>query len=141
MRKDKLIELNTIKNTLLEQAILFELEHPLLCGMHYCFQTPMNIFFVMPFIHGRNLKEFQRKFEEKDVKFIIYQIVFGIGYLHSRGIVHRDLKPDNIMVCRDTGYIKLIDFGLATVLKPGELSGALIGTTEYISPEMTTFNP
>ena len=66
--------------------------------------------------------------------------MFGIGFLHSKDIVHCDLKPDNIMVCQDTGYIKLIDFGLATVLKPGELSGDFRGTAEYMSPEMLSGN-
>ena len=40
----------------------------------------------------------------------------AIGYLHSKGIVHRDLKLENIMVDQN-GYVKLIDYGLATILK------------------------
>ena len=49
--------------------------------------------------------------------------------------MHRDLKLANIMM-QDNGYIKLIDFGLAKVLEPGEFSGDFVGTKEYMAPEM-----
>jgi len=40
----------------------------------------------------------------------------AIGYLHSKGIMHRDLKLENILV-DETGYLKIIDYGLAKVLE------------------------
>ena len=43
----------------------------------------------------------------------------AIGYLHTKDIVHRDLKLENIMIEHD-GYLKLIDFGLAKMLKDDE---------------------
>lgn len=39
----------------------------------------------------------------------------AVGYLHSRGIMHRDLKLENILV-DNTGYLKIIDYGLAKTL-------------------------
>ena len=138
VRKDKLIQMNQIENHIREQEILFQMKHQLLCNLHYSFQTDMNLFFVMPYIAGCTLKTKlinHNKFAEDTVKFIIAQIVIGLGHLHANGIVHRDLKLENIILC-ENGFIKLIDFGLATVLIPEEFSGELVGTAEYMAPEM-----
>lgn len=62
-------------------------------------------------------------------------MIVAIGYLHSKGIVHRDLKLENILLDH-TGYIKIIDFGLAKILKEGEMSDTFCGTPEYLAPEM-----
>ena len=60
----------------------------------------------------------------------------AIGYLHSKGIAHRDLKLENILVDKD-GYIKIIDYGLAKMLKEEEAeSYSFCGTAEYLAPEM-----
>src|SRR5262249_38058839 len=71
-------------------------------------------------------------------------IAHGLAAAHERRIIHRDLKPENVVVTRD-GRVKILDFGLATVA-PGEadfehghredtLSGAILGTAGYMSPE------
>ena len=54
-------------------------------------------------------------------------------YLQSKDIVYRDLKPENIMIQSD-GYLKLIDFGFAKVIK--KRTYTICGTPEYIAPEI-----
>lgn len=78
----------------------------------------------MPFIQGGELyKIFQSKkrFDEKTVQFYGAQIALAIGELHSKEIMHRDLKLENILV-DSRGYLKIIDYGLAKVLKNEELA-------------------
>lgn len=119
IRKDVLIEYNQVKNTKLERDILFECEHPFLVGMDYLFQSDTRLYFVMPFVRGGELyKVFKSKkrLPEPVVKFYAAQIALAIGYLHSKGIMHRDLKLENILV-DETGYLKIIDYGLAKVLE------------------------
>ena len=106
--------------------------------MDYVFQNDMRLYFVMPFVRGGELyKHFlkNKRFPERQVKFYAYQIALAIGYLHSKDICHRDLKLENILVDH-TGYLKLIDFGLAKILKDSELSQSFCGTPEYLAPEM-----
>jgi serine/threonine protein kinase len=73
----------------------------------------------MPYLCGGEMYKIiqhKKRLEEPAVKFYAVQLAIAIGYLHSKGIVHRDLKLENIMVDQN-GYIKLIDYGLATILK------------------------
>ena len=62
----------------------------------------------------------------------------GVGELHKKGIMHRDLKLENIMI-DETGYVKIIDYGLAKILSQGdELAQSYCGTPEYLAPEMVS---
>ena len=58
-----------------------------------------------------------------------------MGELHKKGIMHRDLKLENILV-DEKGYLKIIDYGLAKIIKGQELAMSYCGTPEYLAPEM-----
>ena len=73
----------------------------------------------MPFIGGGELSKIlieQQRFKEHEIKFYITQLILGIKYLHDSNIMHRDLKLENLLLGRD-GYLKIVDFGLAKVLR------------------------
>jgi serine/threonine protein kinase len=64
-------------------------------------------------------------------------IAGAIHHAHQRGILHRDLKPKNILMDHE-GNPYVSDFGLARRLKTHTgmtLTGGLVGTPEYMSPE------
>jgi serine/threonine protein kinase len=73
---------------------------------------------------------------------IIYQACVGLDEAHRQGIVHRDVKPENLWICRGSGIVKVIDFGLARAWDPSVTVGEqatvghmLIGTPHYAQPE------
>ena len=65
---------------------------------------------------------------------IVRQVCAGLEYAHSKGVVHRDIKPGNVMVS-PTGAVKITDFGIARTANVMTMTGQVLGTANYMSPE------
>lgn len=76
--------------------------------------------------------------EEEYLRFFSH-LVSGMKHLRQNGFSHRDIKPGNILVCiaDDGSYVyKLSDFGTAKPLKDGDFFQSLVGTEEYLHPDI-----
>src|SRR2546428_2722229 len=98
---------------------------------HYC---------VMPYIERGTLRERMIKgpLTQEEAGSILEQIASALQFAHDHGILHRDIKPSNILL-KDERHIYLADFGLAKDIKgPCTITqtGCLIGTPEYMAPEL-----
>ncbi len=75
-----------------------------------------------------------------DVVYYASQAADGLAHAHARGVLHRDIKPSNLLLTEGK-KLKILDFGLGTLLEKEELPTALttagiaVGTPDYISPE------
>ena len=114
------------------------LNHPNIATIHAIEEKDNQIFIVMEFINGPELKD---KIEEAPVSLeeslnIIEQIANGLSAAHQKGIIHRDIKSSNIMLTQ-SGQVKIMDFGLAKVKGSSQITkvGTTIGTAAYMSPE------
>ena len=126
---------------------------PLVSAREGTSSSPTRIrFLTMQLVEGRPLSEMippggmglERIFE------IAVPLADALAAAHQKGVVHRDLKPANIMVS-DEGRVKVLDFGLAKLLDPGQKGtglsltqamtdamteeGMIVGTMPYMSPE------
>src|SRR5712691_2670444 len=134
-----------------EALALAKLSHPNI-GVIYDFDTQEGVdFLVMEYIAGATLAErlTAGALPEKEVLAVGAQIVAALEEAHEHGVVHRDVKPGNILVT-PKGQAKVLDFGLAKLLRPGsEISttdnlsstAALAGTLPYMSPERLRGEP
>jgi serine/threonine protein kinase len=74
---------------------------------------------------------------------LIAQVARAVHHAHQHGLVHRDLKPSNVLLSieGDQLQVKVIDFGVAHTtfepIDPDQQSGAMIGTPDYLPPELS----
>ena len=121
------------------------LNHPNIVTIHDIGAAADTHFIAYEFVEGKTLREFCRgaPLGAATALDIAIQVASALADAHRAGIVHRDLKPDNVMI-RPTGLVKLLDFGIARLSRSVEtdltmtgqtVSGMLIGTPQYMSPE------
>ncbi|KAF4375591.1 hypothetical protein CsatB_030267 [Cannabis sativa] len=97
--------------------------------------------FITEMFTSGTLREYRRKYKRLDIKAIknwARQILKGLVYLHGHDppVIHRDLKCDNIFVNGHLGQVKIGDLGLAAVLRGSQSAHSVIGTPEFMAPEL-----
>ncbi|KAM3175228.1 hypothetical protein ACTXT7_008937 [Hymenolepis weldensis] len=71
-----------------------------------------------------------------EIEFIIYKLLDALIFCHQRSIMHRDIHPKNLMICRRTESVVLIDWKTATFYRPKKFYNCNVGSLHYRSPEM-----
>jgi len=132
---------NDRRRFLNEARAASSLDHPNICTVYEIGEIgdgEGGIFIAMTCYDGETLKQRLQRGTLKIEEAIGYtiQIAAGLASAHAQGIIHRDIKPANLMVTRD-GQVKILDFGVAKLASETGLtqSGAVVGTTAYMSPE------
>ncbi|KAJ7492798.1 kinase-like protein [Mycena latifolia] len=126
-----------------EISILNRLEHPNINRIYDTEQNEQFMFIFLQLCTGGDLFTYITAYAEKEsrlceaeAKFLMYQILIGLLYLHSKMISHRDLKPENILLHVPGPYPRIViaDFGLA---RPRAYQETLnvCGTVSYLPPE------
>ena len=129
------------------------LNHPNIITIHEIGEEDGHQFIATEFIEGQTLRERLRSPIDLDEALgIAIQIASALVAAHRVNIIHRDIKPENIMIRKEDGLVKVLDFGLAKMAVPPALAGGSIdkeaatrlrntapgvvmGTVAYMSPE------
>jgi serine/threonine-protein kinase len=129
-----------------EAKVLASLHHPNIVNVHAFGDLPdARTYFTMELLSGTTLYERlqQGRVPTDEAITILDQIAAALEAAHAAGIVHRDLKPENTFLHRAASdpraVVKIVDWGLARIAVPDGVdktaSGAVIGTSLYLSPE------
>ncbi|ETE62626.1 Serine/threonine-protein kinase 17A, partial [Ophiophagus hannah] len=117
-------------------------------NLYEVYETPTEIILVLEYAAGGEIfdqcvAEREDAFKEKDVKHLMRQILQGVSFLHQNNIVHLDLKPQNILLTCESplGEIRIVDFGLSRIMKNNEELREIMGTPEYVAPEILSYDP
>ncbi|KAM7262459.1 hypothetical protein ACFE04_000142 [Oxalis oulophora] len=97
--------------------------------------------FISEMFTSGTLREYRLRYPRVDLRAIknwARQILHGLVYLHNHDppIIHRDLKCDNIFINGHLGQVKIGDLGLAAILQESQIAHSVIGTPEFMAPEL-----
>ncbi len=144
-----------------EIELVAGLKHPNIISIFHSGQTEDGRqYCVMDYVRGVPLDQYVRdeKLTLEDALKLFSKVCDAVNYAHQRGVIHRDLKPSNILVETQqstaseedgggaVGEPRVLDFGLAKQLVTREetvlsLTGQVVGTLPYMSPEQAQGNP
>ncbi|MCH7490384.1 MAG: serine/threonine protein kinase, partial [Gemmatimonadetes bacterium] len=144
-----------------EAKLLASLNHPHIATIFGLEEADGNQYLILEYIEGETLAERLERgaIPVTEALPIAKQITEAIEAAHEKGVIHRDLKPANIKFTAD-GEVKVLDFGLAksvetksltdteianspTIAPHGSptISGVILGTAGYLSPEQARGRP
>jgi serine/threonine-protein kinase len=125
-----------------EIDVLRQLEHPHIVRFFEAGADRGRFWYAMELVEGPSLQDVLRergRLPWPEVLALACQIAPALKHAHDRGVVHRDLKPANLLLEGGEGaaIVKLADFGIASLFASPHLTvtGGVIGTPEYLSPE------
>jgi len=129
-----------------EAELLSAFAHPHIAHIYAFVEAGNRYLLAMELVPGESLADRLSRgpLRVPDAVRLASQIADAVDAAHEQGVIHRDLKPANIRITPD-GVVKVLDFGLATTVRPAlagadsvhtrSTPGTLLGTVGYMSPE------
>lgn len=132
-----------------EIRVMQYLRHPNIVHIQSVLLSKSKLYLFMEYVDGGELYDEivnNRRIDESTSRHYFQQVVDAVVYCHRRGVVHRDLKPENLLIDRNTGNIKITDFGLSRMRdvldgKGNQLLKTQCGTPKYMAPEVIMPSP
>ncbi|XP_028843704.1 serine/threonine kinase 17a like isoform X2 [Denticeps clupeoides] len=138
------------RGDILNEISVLELakDNPYVAGLHEVYETHSEIILVLECAAGGEIfnqcvADNDDAFTEQDVIRLTHQILTGVAFLHNNNVVHLDLKPQNLLLTstQPLGDIRIVDFGLSRRIDAHMEVREILGTPEYVAPEILNFEP
>ncbi|CAK87465.1 unnamed protein product (macronuclear) [Paramecium tetraurelia] len=120
-----------------EIHLLSSIKHQNIVSFQEVVVQSKNTYLVLEYMDTdlHNLLQRRIVFSLDQVRYLMYQILEALSYLHSRNVYHRDLKPNNILY-NVKGQVKICDFGMANEYSKKRPQTKRILVPQYRAPEI-----
>ena len=127
---------------LMEARAAARIQHPNVVSIYRIGELGDRPYIVSELVRGTPLSDVARPLAWAKALAIGIDLARGLAAAHRRGVVHCDIKPNNVMMTEE-GVAKLVDFGLAQLLRDGGEDEARVatGTPDYMAPEVWRGDP
>src|SRR5260370_4185725 len=134
-----------------EADLIAALEHMNMMSIYEYGEQNGITYLVMPYLPGGNLRDVLAEYGVLSLQVTlsyIEQAASALDYAHAHGVIHRNIKPSNFLLHPD-GRLIVAEFGIARMMNDGSSTigatltntGMLLGTPEYMAPEMARGEP
>jgi formylglycine-generating enzyme required for sulfatase activity len=129
-----------------EAETIAQLAHPHIVPIHFIGGANDVFYLAMAYVDGESLADRigrEGRIGVDETARILREVASALDFAHRRGVIHRDIKPHNVLLEQETGRALVTDFGIARTAEAASLtvSGMVIGTPAYMSPEQVTASP
>lgn len=136
-------DLAMLERLLAEVQLLRKLENTHILSLYHVWRDAerAHLNFITEVCTSGNLREYRKRHRHVSIKAIkkwARQVLRGLDYLHTHEpcIIHRDLNCSNIFINGNIGKVKIGDFGLAAIVGKSHVAHSILGTPEYMAPEL-----
>ncbi len=141
-----LVDPSSSQRFLREARAAASINHPSVVSIYAVSQIRDLPYLAMEFVDGESLESQLSETPALDLESTIdiaVQLAEGLAAAHEQDVIHRDVKPANVLIHKESGVVKLTDFGLAHSSSQHSLTqtGTLLGTPEYLAPEQINDDP
>lgn len=126
-----------------EIEIMKMVDHPHVVRIFEIFEDSVDLHLVIELCMGGHLESYVNKLgrlRESSASAAMQQLLQAVVYLHQNLICHRDLKAENCLLAAaeplERNSLKVADFGLSCIFKPGLLMTSCVGTPSHMAPEV-----
>jgi len=148
LQKQRLQKTHQERLVFAERDTMKMFDHSFFTALYATFQDEGCLYMVQQFIPGGDVWQLIHTNNDLEktrtgglhpdaASFYVANVLAVLNHLVEMDVVFRDLKPENFGV-DSSGYLRVYDFGCAKVMVGEETSNTMVGTPEYLSPEMIT---
>ena len=115
------------------------LNHPNIVTIYDVGEDQDMSYIAMDYLKGLDLLAYTKSdnlLPAEEVFDVIIKVADALDYANEQKVVHRDIKPANIIYDKETGVLKVTDFGVACLTDTSKTkTGTILGSPSYMSPE------
>ncbi|XP_013777898.2 serine/threonine-protein kinase 17B-like [Limulus polyphemus] len=137
-----------IRHEIMHEMYVLKLSEncPHIIHLHEVYETATEVNLVLELAAGGELQrvlEDQEVIAEMEAARLMRQILEGVAFLHHNNIAHLDIKPQNLLLTSALPQydVKLCDFGISRLILKGSEIREILGTPDYVSPEILQYEP